>query len=703
MAEWEIDLYTNDIHPDSDLDNLKRDTWTPFPNYALALPRYSRLDGTYENADVIVGEIGYMSNSISNDNGRFETPPVISMEFVRKKISKGVNFIFNPVSGDYCNDLTINWYNGDRLIHSADYEPDAAEYYAAANVGAFTRLEVIFRGTSKPYRRLWLARMINNRLMEGSGLVITYGDVAYGGKENTVIVTDDAKEKTDVDLLLDNSISDFPNYALCLPRYSKLDGTYVNVPEDPTDIAFISRQISNASGIFSDPPSITFNIAQVIGSVGIELFFDQVSEDYCSEVNIKWYLEGTLIHDETFEPDAYDYFCHYNCEYYDRLVITFMKTSKPYRPILLRGFYYGIGRVFTKKEITKCTVFQEISPIGQSLPANTLNFTVRNEGLEFRVERNQTLNVSFDGQIIGDFYLKTAERANQYIYTFKCEDIKMILDNSTHVGGFYHDVSIETVIRDEIFAGIDVEVYIDDSVNETLLNGWLPYDTRRNNLAQILFAAGAIMDVSFGEGVYIYKYDKTLSAASISSSQTYYGKTKVKNDDVISGVELTVHSWIAKQDITELYNGIVSGDALITFSDPQYDLSITGGTILDSGDNYAVIRGTGESVVLSGKGYDHQEKVISKENAYIYNNKKVAKADNTTLVTEENSEDVLDRLYDFYSNNQTVNSSILLENIELSNIVRMETFDGSKQGIVQSLNMTFTGEVKAEVSVKCLT
>ena len=86
----------------------------------------------------------------------------------------------------------------------------------------------------------------------------------------------------------------------------------------------------------------------------------------------------------------------------------------------------------------------------------------------------------------------------------------------------------------------------------------------------------------------------------------------------------------------------------------------------------------------------------------MYRNKKLAKSDSSTLVTEENVEEVVNRMYDYYTLPQTINADILLGNIELSNIVSIDTFDGAKKGIVTALSMTYYGDVKAGVQIKCL-
>ena len=107
-------------------------------------------------------------------------------------------------------------------------------------------------------------------------------------------------------------------------------------------------------------------------------------------------------------------------------------------------------------------------------------------------------------------------------------------------------------------------------------------------------------------------------------------------------------------------------------------------------------------MVLKGKQYTDATKIYKRENPLVYRNKKLAKSDSSTLVTEANVEEVVNRMYDYYTLNQTINADILLGNIELSNIVSIDTFDGPKKGIVTALNMTYYGDVKAGVKIKCL-
>lgn len=710
MAVWEITLRTNDIDPISDIDNLKNDTPVNFPGYALCLPRYSRLDGQYSNVQKIdVGNIGYMSQSISDENGEFAVYPTITISFARKKTSGGIQFVFNRLSGDYCNNLHIEWYKYGDLIAEADYYPDATEFFCAAEVGLFDSAVITFKSTNKPHRHLWLAQLDNYRLTGADGLKIIYNDVAYGAKSNMTVQTDYADNVSDLDpLFLDDSFSVHPQWAACLPRYSKLNGDFINV--DGTimgkisGMGFVSRNLSDEDGYFEENPSITFTFSQVIESIGIHLCFNNWSGDYCDDVNIKWYLNDSLLADEDFQPTSAEYFCYHAVDHYNKVVVTFKHTNIGIRPVFLQGIAFGIYKVFDESEITTGTVYQEISLLGMSQPIGTLDFKVRVEDIIFRFEKSQKLFVYFDKQIIGLFYLKGGERTAETRYTFQAEDVISLLDSKQHVGGFYNRANAKDVILNEIFSGIDADVLIDDSLENATITGWLPYDTCRNNLAQICYAIGAVVDTSFETGVYVYKYDPALTPTPVKDKFIYSDTLKIVHNDVVTGVRLTVHSWsaITSGNADQLYKEVLDGQTLVTFQDPHHDLTVSGGSIVESGVNYAVISGNGGEVTLSGLGYNHNTEVIEMDKEYIYRDKKIVESTGATLVTSANASEVLSRTYNYYTNSESLKADILLNEVQLSDIVRVSSFEGNKDAVVNALTMKFYGEIKAGAEMKCI-
>jgi hypothetical protein len=53
------------------------------------------------------------------------------------------------------------------------------------------------------------------------------------------------------------------------------------------------------------------------------------------------------------------------------------------------------------------------------------------------------------------------------------------------------------------------------------------------------------------------------------------------------------------------------------FDNPKFNLEITGGTIVSSNINYAIIQGTGGTVTLTGKDYIEATKSVTKLNPYV--------------------------------------------------------------------------------------
>ena len=160
------------------------------------------------------------------------------------------------------------------------------------------------------------------------------------------------------------------------------------------------------------------------------------------------------------------------------------------------------------------------------------------------------------------------------------------------------------------------------------------------------------------------------------------------------------HTYVKSSESEELYKDTLNGTAQITFSEAHYDLAITGGTISSSGDNWAIIAGTGGEVVLTGKKYTHMTTLYEKTNPNISQNENLVEVKDATLVNPQNVNEVLNRVYDYYSSNESVSCRVLLNEEELGDIVSVDTdFDGTRIGAIKKMDFTFTREMTAEVEI----
>ena len=70
-----------------------------------------------------------------------------------------------------------------------------------------------------------------------------------------------------------NMEQQLPPYALCLPRYAKMDGNYPNAPDriEKGSYGYISTALSGPDGRFGNPPAITVTFDRLKTSNGVYL------------------------------------------------------------------------------------------------------------------------------------------------------------------------------------------------------------------------------------------------------------------------------------------------------------------------------------------------------------------------------------------------------------------------------------------------
>ncbi len=98
-------------------------------------------------------KVGFWSLTASDANGRFASPPpAIQISFDEQYTSMGLYLSFDQATGEYCNDLIIQWFRGDTLLDSAEYHPGQVDYFCERSVVAYNRIVIQFLGTSLPNR-----------------------------------------------------------------------------------------------------------------------------------------------------------------------------------------------------------------------------------------------------------------------------------------------------------------------------------------------------------------------------------------------------------------------------------------------------------------------------------------------------------------------------------------------------------------------
>lgn len=409
------------------------------------------------------------------------------------------------------------------------------------------------------------------------------------------------------------------------------------------------------------------------------------------------------------------------------------------------------GDVYTDSEIISGNAFLSNSLACDELTIDTMDASVTNTALlgtlfvpkdasSFVAADNKTLYVMpkirvqvtnpdayeygtiayyyHDNNLVGKFYVSEVERTGKNIYTVSCVSAIGLLDTATHYGGMYSGEPMWSVVADII--GELVPYRIDYGLKDQLIYGHLPIDTKRNNLHQVLFAMGASVFKEYNGNMFISAM-KTGSPAELEPDQIYL-EGRVEENKKVKRVIVTEHSFASYETDSEtvLYEGMVATENITTpkgdqragmvvrFNEPMHDLTIDGGEIIEKNANYAVISPS-VACKLVGKAYTHTTRQVIREKAPSTGVRSIsaqmqdndAIVDNATLVSVANSENVADRVMNYYSSSKKVKASIIKQQDDHPGMrVQFEDIWGDDvTGYIKSMDITMSGILKADSEV----
>lgn len=201
---------------------------------------------------------------------------------------------------------------------------------------------------------------------------IVYEDIAAGAAEDAELTTADAAGFSDPARL---PFGGSEAAIATLEPYSwLLDGSRELLDSQP--VAFWSAAMSGYDGQFDVPPEITITFDKRYTSPGLFLTFDRATGDYCTRLTVEWYRGANLLKKKEFYPSDVEYFCPQTVEAYDKLILRFQATSRPFRYVKLTKIDFGVSRTFLRPELRSVRVTQEVSIISAQVAVNTLDFTL---------------------------------------------------------------------------------------------------------------------------------------------------------------------------------------------------------------------------------------------------------------------------------------------------------------------------------------
>lgn len=275
------------------------------------------------------------------------------------------------------------------------------------------------------------------------------------------------------------------------------------------------------------------------------------------------------------------------------------------------------------------------------------------------------------GNLIGKFYIKNVERRGRNKYKINAVSAIGRLDTMYHGGGIYDGSQTFKDVLDEILSprlypdpfweqGDEPEPVIhyaiDDDVSTLRVSGWLPYDTKRNNLYKLIFANGVnIVRNADGDPRFTFIYGTQGENAPIETADIF-DVGEVDYEKPYSSVTIQEHTYIADTtvDFETVFDNTdaatPANNELVFFNNApiipgeqniDYDSSIIPFYI---GPNFAVISGRGK---IMAKPFTHTTREVTKNHSGGDQTKKISVKD-CTLVSVINSQNLLDRLFSFY-------------------------------------------------------
>lgn len=217
---------------------------------------------------------------------------------------------------------------------------------------------------------------------------------------------------------------------------------------------------------------------------------------------------------------------------------------------------------------------------------------------------------------------------------------------------------------------------------------------------------GAIADCSRSNKIKIYTIKEIENNAIVGKTNTIQGTKVTEQNEIVTGVEIVSHSYIASETEEELAKQELDpGDNKILFSEPVFDISCDKGIILEHNCNYAIINCTETTeVIVRGHKYIDNLKthLVKIENLNPSMKQNTLKIENAFLINKNNAISIAEHVLEYYQNTYKMSMDILLQDEVLSEEVELESdFEQKLTGHIYKLDIDLTRRIYCKCRIKC--
>jgi len=131
--------------------------------YATWEQNYFRLDGAQRflpEHTVDWEDQGFVSAWLSDADGNFTVPIVLTISFSGLHRMSGITLLFDDTSDAYASEFIVATYLNDDLVESHEIVNTDAKYEGILTLAEHNRMVITFHATSRPYQRLRLQHLL---------------------------------------------------------------------------------------------------------------------------------------------------------------------------------------------------------------------------------------------------------------------------------------------------------------------------------------------------------------------------------------------------------------------------------------------------------------------------------------------------------------------------------------------------------------
>lgn len=357
----------------------------------------------------------------------------------------------------------------------------------------------------------------------------------------------------------------------------------------------------------------------------------------------------------------------------------------------------------------------------RSSHSGTYRYYVSKSGVEFNASLDTDISFSddlenfpygsvmqhyVDNVLIGKFYVEKSTRTGVRKYDYDCISAIGLLDKQYYAGNLFHGENFVLVVN-EIMQGSGVTYSFDADIANVAVYGWIQYGTKRDALRQLLFATNAHVFKDSNQNV-IFKYLNLSQQLEIPGDRVF-DKGSIEYPKLATKISVSEHAFysLGTEETVVLYDntqGLAVNGLLVQFSEAPIILSTfatTGTLVIESASvNHAVVSGQG---TLTGKPYTHVTQNIVRTDAEALDREEYeVTVTDATLVTAVNSENVADRVADYYFHQYIAKADIYVEDEKCGFAYTFtNAFNEESTGIMAKMQKVFSSFIRASCEFIC--